>query len=90
MVKTSKTTLVVCAMLLLGLGGLVDRILSNRSYDALRVTMILEFEGFLWDLEDDVKKNRIDSVVAGYYIHNFGVIYDELTYAPEEYLEWYE
>jgi len=88
--KTSKTTLVILAMIIFGMGGLVDRMLSQRNYDALRVTMILEFEAFIWDLEQDVEENRIDSAVASYYIHNFGVIYDDLTYYPEQYLEWYE
>jgi len=88
--KTSKTTLIIGAMIIFGLGGFVDRVLSDRNYDRLRMTMILEFEAFIWDLEEDVEQNRMDSLVASYYIHNFGVIYDDLTYYPEQYLEWYE
>ena len=88
--KINKTGLIVLAVIMFGMGGLVDRMLSKRNYDALRVTMILEFEAFIWDLEDDVNKNRMDSTVASYYLHNFRVIYEDLTYTPEQYIGWYE
>ena len=90
MIKTNKTELIAGAMIALGIGGMAGNMLSDQEYVALRKTTILEMEGFIFDMQEDIDNGAIDSVPGGYYIHNFSVIHEQLTYNPQEYTEWYE
>tara|TARA_R110002074_G_scaffold1048_1_gene6329 strand:+ start:304 stop:573 length:270 start_codon:yes stop_codon:yes gene_type:complete len=88
--KINKTEAVACAMIVFGAGGLAGNMLSDHNYVALRQTMIQEVQGNISDMEWDVKQNKIDSSEAAYYLHNWSIIEEQLTYNPEEYTEWYE
>ena len=88
--KINKTEAIAYAMMIFGAGGLAGNMLSDHNYVSLRVTMIQEMEGFTSDMEWDVEQGKIDSSEAAYYIHNFEVIREQLTYTPDEYTEWYE
>ena len=81
---------IAIGMILLGAGALVGNMLSDHQYVSLRQTMIQEMEGFTSDMEWDIEQGKLDSTTAAYYIHNFGVIHEQLVYNPEEYTEWYE
>ena len=88
--KINKTEAIACTMMLLSVGTLTGNMLSDHNYVSLRQTMIQEMEGFTSDMEWDVEQGKIDSSEAAYYIHNFEVIHEQLTYTPNEYTEWYE
>ena len=88
--KINKSEAVACAMMLLGAGALIGNMISDHQYVSLRQTMIQEMEGFTSDMEWDIEQGKLDSTTAAYYIHNFGVIHEQLVYNPEEYTEWYE
>tara|TARA_R100001244_G_C5071694_1_gene111551 strand:- start:169 stop:438 length:270 start_codon:yes stop_codon:yes gene_type:complete len=88
--KIRKSEAIACAMMLLGAGALTGNMLSDHQYVSLRQTMIQEMEGFTSDMEWDIKQGKIDSGEASYYLHNFEVIHEQLTYTPDEYTEWYE
>jgi len=88
--KIRKSEAIACAMMLLGAGALTGNMLSDHQYVSLRQTMIQEMEGFTSDMEWDIKQGKIDSGEASYYLHNFEVIREQLTYTPDEYTEWYE
>ena len=88
--KISKSGAIACTMMIFGAGGLAGNMLSDHNYVSLRQTMIQEMEGFTSDMEWDVEQGKIDSSEAAYYIHNFEVIHEQLTYTPDEYTEWYE
>ena len=92
--EISKSTLILASLIILAIGVFIGNKINkqneNTKYDALRTTYILEMEGFIWDLQDDVVRGRMDSVVGSYYLHNFEVIYNDLIYYPEKYLEWYK
>ena len=88
--KINKTEAIAYAMMIFGAGGLAGNMLSDHNYVSLRVTMIQEMEGFIVDMKEDVNNGRIDSIPASYYLHNWEIIHDELTYTPDEYTEWYE
>tara|TARA_R110000737_G_scaffold335998_1_gene355173 strand:- start:269 stop:538 length:270 start_codon:yes stop_codon:yes gene_type:complete len=88
--KINKSEAVACAMMLLSAGALIGNMLSDHQYVSLRQTMIQEMEGFTSDMEWDIEQGKLDSSAGAYYIHNFGVIHEQLTYNPEEYTEWYE
>jgi len=88
--KIRKSEAIACAMMLLGAGALTGNMLSDHQYVSLRQTMIQEMEGFTSDMEWDIEQGKIDSGEASYYLHNFEVIREQLTYTPDEYTEWYE
>ena len=88
--KINKTEAIAYAMMIFGAGGLAGNMLSDHNYVSLRVTMIQEMEGFIVDMKEDINNGRIDSIPASYYLHNWEIIHDELTYTPDEYTEWYE
>jgi len=88
--KINKTEIIAYAMMIFGAGGVVGNMTSDHQYVALRQTMIQEMEGFTSDMEWDIEQGKLDSSSAAYYIHNFGVIHEQLVYNPEEYTEWYE
>ena len=88
--KISKTEIIAGSMIVFGVGALAGNMLSDHSYVSLRQTMIQEMEGFTSDMEWDIKQGKIDSGEASYYLHNFEVIREQLTYTPDEYTEWYE
>ena len=88
--KIRKSEAIACVMMLLGAGALTGNMLSDHQYVSLRQTMIQEMEGFTSDMEWDIKQGKIDSGEASYYLHNFEVIREQLTYTPDEYTEWYE
>ena len=90
MIKLNKTEAIACAMMLLGAGALIGNMISDHQYVSLRQTMIQEMEGFTSDMEWDIEQGKLDSGAAAYYIHNFGVIHEQLIYTPDEYTEWYE
>ena len=91
--KILKSTLMLVSIFLFGIGLFIGSKINeqneNAKYEALRTNYIYNMQTFIFDFESDVEEGRIDSLVANYYIHNFGVIYDELKYYPEKYLEWY-
>ena len=88
--KIRKSEAIACVMMLLGAGALTGNMLSDHQYVSLRQTMIQEMEGFTSDMEWDIEQGKIDSGEASYYLHNFEVIREQLTYTPDEYTEWYE
>ena len=88
--KINKTEAIAYAMMIFGAGGVVGNMVSDHQYVSLRVTMIQEMEGFIVDMKEDINNGRIDSIPASYYLHNWEIIHDELTYTPDEYTEWYE
>lgn len=88
--KINKTEAIACTMMLLSVGALTGNMLSDHNYVSLRQTMIQEMEGFTSDMEWDIKQGELDSSQASYYLHNFEVIREQLTYTPDEYTEWYE
>jgi len=90
MIKLNKTEAIACAMMLLGAGALIGNMISDHQYVSLRQTMIQEMEGFTSDMEWDIEQGKLDSSAGAYYIHNFGVIHEQLIYTPDEYTEWYE
>ena len=88
--KIDKTEAIACTIMLLSVGALTGNMLSDHNYVSLRQTMIQEMEGFTSDMEWDIKQGELDSSQASYYLHNFEVIREQLTYTPDEYTEWYE
>ena len=88
--KINKTEAIAYAMMIFGAGGLAGNMLSDHNYVSLRVTMINEVPANISDMEWDVKQGKIDSSEAAYYLHNWSIIEEELTYNPEEYISWYE
>jgi hypothetical protein len=88
--KINKTEAIAYAMMIFGAGGVTGNMVSDNQYVSLRVTMIQEMEGFIVDMKEDINNGRIDSIPASYYLHNWEIIHDELTYTPDEYTEWYE
>ena len=88
--KINKTEAIAYAMMVFGAGGVVGNMVSDHQYVSLRVTMIQEMEGFTSDMKWDIEQGKLDSSTAAYYIHNFGVIHEQLIYTPDEYTEWYE
>jgi len=88
--KISKTEIIAGSMIVFGVGALAGNMLSDHNYVSLRQTMIQEMEGFTSDMEWDIEQGKIDSGEASYYLHNFEVIREQLTYTPDEYTEWYE
>jgi len=88
--KISKTEIIAGSMIVFGVGALAGNMLSDHNYVSLRQTMIQEMEGFTSDMEWDIKQGKIDSGEASYYLHNFEVKHEQLTYTPDEYTEWYE
>ena len=88
--KVSKVDIIAYSMIIFGAGGTVGGLLTDRQYVALRVTMINEVQANISDMEWDVKQGKIDSSEAAYYLHNWEIVEDQLTYTPEEYTEWYE
>ena len=88
--KISKTEIIAGSMIVFGVGALAGNMLSDHNYVSLRQTMIQEMEGFTSDMEWDIEQGKLDSSAGAYYIHNFGVIHEQLIYTPEEYTEWYE
>ena len=90
MVKLNKEEVVGGSMLILGVGMFFGVMLSDHNYVSLRVTMINEVQANISDMEWDVKQGKIDSGEAAYYLHNWEIVEDQLTYNPEEYTEWYE
>ena len=79
---------IAIGIILLSVGALTGNMISDHNYVALRKTMIQEMEGFTSDMEWDIEQGKLDSSAAAYYIHNFGVIHEQLVYDPEEYTEW--
>jgi|TARA_R110002124_G_scaffold201929_1_gene368449 hypothetical protein len=88
--KINKTEAIAYAMMIFGAGGLAGNMLSDHNYVSLRVTMINEVQANISDMEWDVKQGKIDSSEAAYYLHNWSIIEEQLTYTPDEYTEWYE
>ena len=88
--KINKTEAIACTMMLLSVGALTGNMLSDHNYVSLRVTMINEVQANISDMEWDVKQGKIDSSEAAYYLHNWSIIEEQLTYTPDEYTEWYE
>ena len=88
--KINNESIIAYAMMIFGAGGLAGNMLSDHQYVALRVTMINEVQANISDMEWDVKQGKIDSSEAAYYLHNWSIVEEELTYNPEEYIEWYE
>jgi len=88
--KINNESIIAYAMMLLGAGGLAGNMLSDHQYVSLKQTIIQEMEGFTSDMEWDIEQGKLDSSAAAYYIHNFEVIHEQLTYTPDEYTEWYE
>ena len=88
--KISKSGAIACVMMISSAGVLVGNMLSDHQYVSLRQTMIQEMEGFTSDMEWDIEQGKLDSSAGAYYIHNFGVIHEQLIYTPDEYTEWYE
>ena len=90
MVKLDKTEILAFGIMVLGIGAMGGKMLTDRDYVALRVTMINEVQSNIVDMNEDVKNNVIDSTAASYYLHNWGIVEEQLTYTPDEYTEWYE
>lgn len=92
--QITKSKLILPSLILLSIGVFVGNKINKQNqknkYEVLRTTYVLEMEQFIWDLEQDVKEKRMDSLVAGYYIHNFKVIYHELTNSADNYIKSYE
>ena len=88
--KVSKTDIIAYSMMIFGAGGVIGGLLTDRQYVALRVTMINEVQANISDMEWDVKQGKIDSSEAAYYLHNWSITEEQLTYTPDEYTEWYE
>jgi len=85
-----KTNLIAGVMLVFSLGALVGTHLDGNEADRLRTGFMEKMENFALDMEWDVENGMIDSAVAGYYIHNFLVIHEQLMYVSEEYSEYRE
>ena len=90
MVKLDKTEILAFGIMVLGIGAMGGKMLTDRDYVALRVTMINEVQSNIVDMKEDVNNGRIDSVAASYYLHNWGIVEEELLYTPDKYTEWYE
>ena len=88
--KISNESIIAYTAIVLGVGALAGNMLSDHQYVSLRQTMIQEMEGFTSDMEWDIEQGKLDSSAGAYYIHNFGVIHEQLIYTPDEYTEWYE
>ena len=88
--KITKTEALAFGIMALGIGGVIGNMTSDHQYVALRVTMINEVQSNIVDMQEDVKNNKIDSTVASYYLHNWGIVEEELLYTPDQYTEWYE
>ena len=88
--KINNEYIIAYCMMIFGAGGLTGNMLSDHQYVALRVSMINEIQANISDMEWDVKQGKIDSSEAAYYLHNWSIIEEQLTYTPEEYTEWYE
>ena len=85
--KISNESVIAYTAIVLGVGALAGNMLSDHQYVSLRQTMIQEMEGFTSDMEWDIEQGKLDSSAAAYYIHNFGVIHEQLIYTPDEYTE---
>ena len=88
--KITETETLMLGMMVLGIGAMSGKMLTDRDYVALRVTMINEVQSNIVDMKEDVNNGRIDSVAASYYLHNWGIVEEELLYTPDKYTEWYE
>jgi hypothetical protein len=69
--------------LVLGVGMLFGVMMSNKQNYDLKELIRRDVSSFKHDMLEDVYNNRIDSVPASYYIHNFNVILQQLE--EEEY-----
>ena len=90
MVKLDKKEILAFGIMVLGIGAMGGKMLTDRDYIALRVTMINEVQSNIVDMKEDVKNNVIDSAAASYYLHNWEIVEEQLLYTPDQYTEWYE
>ena len=86
----NNVNLAIIMILTFALGSLTGQLSSDHNYIALRMTMIEEMQGFISDMEWDIKDGRLDSSTASYYIHNFNIIEKHMTDDCDDYISWYE
>ena len=86
----NNVNLAIVMIITFALGSLTGQLSSDHNYTALRMTVIEEMQGFVSDMEWDIKDGRLDSSTAAYYIHNFNIIENHMTDDCDDYISWYE